>query len=429
MDNKYDVIIVGSGPAGLGTAFELAEKLKNKKILLLDKEQISSGGLRNDCKQNYTYPIGFAMDYWKDEKEARDYLESIKKRLSPSIQLKTNLEKYKKRASKIGVNLLEIEQAHIGTDAAVNLINGLIDKLKELEVEVCLGSEMTILSENDKKVVIKNKEGKEFEVEYDQLVLALGRKGAILLQNLMDKLGVKYIDNIVDIGIRVETKLDNYSIVKDYYDPKFYFPDAVRTFCTNSGAAYVVQEKYETYYSVNGHALSESKESNGLANFAILKTIKLTDPVASGVYFAKILGEAAMQLSGGKPMMQRVGDFRMGKRSKRETFSQDLYDFEPTLASATPGDIGLAVPSRIMRDIWKAMKLLDIIVPGVLSPETIIYYPEIKTYGNKPEFLNNNFEVKDSIYMIGDGAGTSRGITGAWASGIRCAKGIIEKYM
>jgi len=429
MYSKYNIIIIGSGPAGLGAAFQLIDKLKNKKILLIDKEFVSSGGLRNDCKQNYTYPIGFSLDYWKDPDEVYKYLEIVKRYLHPKIQNKTNLEKYHRRADKIGVKLLDIDQAHVGTDGAVNLINELVQKLKDSGVEILLGYEMIDLADEEKTILVRDKDNIEYSIRYNKLILAPGRKGTLFLQKLMDKLNIRYIDNIVDIGIRIETKLENYSIVKDYYDPKFYFPDAVRTFCTNSGAAYVVQEKYETYYSVNGHALSDARQTNNLVNFAILKTIKLTDPVVSGLYFAKILGEAAMQLSGGMPMMQRVGDFRMGKRSKRETFNKDLYDFEPTLSSSTPGDIALAVPSRIMRDIWKAMKLLDTIVPGVLRPETIMYYPEIKTYGNKPEFINSNFEVRDSIYMIGDGAGTSRGITGAWASGIRCADGIINSMV
>ena len=158
----------------------------------------------------------------------------------------------------------------------------------------------------------------------------------------------------------------------------------------------------------------------------MLKTIKLTEPLISGYKFANILGQAAMQLSGGKPMMQRVGDFRMGKRSKIDTFNKDLYNFEASLSSCTPGDITLAMPSKIMRDIWKSLKMLDTIVPGVLHPSTILYYPEIKTYGNKPSFLNNSFKIKDNIYTIGDGAGTSRGITGAWASGIRAAEDVIK---
>ena len=122
--------------------------------------------------------------------------------------------------------------------------------------------------------------------------------------------------------------------------------------------------------------------------------------------------------------MQRVGDFRMGKRSKVDSFTGDLYDFEPTLKSCIPGDIGLATPAKILRVIWAAMKLLDTIVPGVLHPSTIIYYPEIKLYANKPAFVDNYFRVAGNVYMVGDGAGTSRGITAAWASGIRAAEGI-----
>jgi len=242
----------------------------------------------------------------------------------------------------------------------------------------------------------------------------------------MYKLNIPYSDNIVDVVVRLETREENYPIVKDYYDPKFIFPGRVRTFCTNSGSAHIVKEKYEKYYSVNGHAYSKDMPPNGLVNFAMLKTITLTDPVVSGHQFAEILGQMAMQLSGGQPMMQRIGDFRLGKRSKRETFNDDLYDFKPTLRSATPGDVGLAIPSKILRDIWRAMKLLDTIVPGIMHPSTIIYYPEIKTYAIRPEFINKYFMVKPNLYMIGDGAGTSRGITGAWASGIRAAEGILN---
>ena len=124
--------------------------------------------------------------------------------------------------------------------------------------------------------------------------------------------------------------------------------------------------------------------------------------------------------------MQRVGDFRLGKRSKRDTFSKDLYDFEPTLASCTPGDISLAMPAKILRGIWRSMKYLDTVVPGVLHPSTIMYYPEIKMYANKPHYLDEHFRVTDNIYFAGDGAGTSRGITVAWASGIRAAEGILD---
>jgi uncharacterized FAD-dependent dehydrogenase len=123
--------------------------------------------------------------------------------------------------------------------------------------------------------------------------------------------------------------------------------------------------------------------------------------------------------------MQRVGDFRSGKRSRLETFNNDLYNFKPT-CPACAGDLSLAVPSKIMRDIWHSMKLLDSIMPGILHPSTIMYYPEIKMYANKPAFINEHFGVTNDIYLIGDGAGTSRGITGAWASGIRAAQGMLK---
>jgi len=420
MTKKYDVIIIGSGPAGLGAAFELAEN-SNKKILLMEKSRISSGGLRNDCKQNYTYPVGFSQEFWTEE-EADFYLKKVEEHLKPDIQPHQNIAVYSRRAAKLGVKLLEIKQAHVGTDKAVILINNLINQLRNLGVDVLLETKMCDLDYENKIIV----DEKGLEYGFEDLVLAPGRAGFDWLQEIMRQIDVPYIDNIVDIGVRIEAREENYAIVNDYYDPKFIFPDKVRTFCTNSGAAYVVQEKYENYYSVNGHSFSTEKKPNGLVNFAMLKTIRLTDPVVSGHQFADILGQMAMKLGSGKPMMQRLGDFRLGKRSKSATFNDDLYNFIPTLKSCTPGDIGLAMPAKIMRHIWKSLKMLDAIVPGILHPSTIIYYPEIKTYANKPTFIDKYFQAKKNIYIIGDGGGTSRGITAAWASGIRAAKGILE---
>ena len=421
MIKQHDIIIVGSGPAGLGAAFHLAEN-SEKKILLIDKAKISSGGLRNDCKQNYTWPVGFPEDIWEDQ-EASVLLERAADHLKPRYEPQGNINKYRERAEKLGVKFLQIRQAHVGTDKSVFLIESLIAELKKMGVDVLLEAEMKGIDVGKREIKINQEPAR---IEYGNLVIAPGRAAFGWIQDIMREIGVEYEDNVVDVGVRIEARIENYPIVRDYYDPKFIFPDGVRTFCTNSGAAYIVREKYEHYYSVNGHSFSLEKKPNGLVNFAMLYTIKLTDPVVSGHQFADIMGQMAMKLSGGNPMMQRVGDFRMGKRSKRSTFNDDLYDFEPTLSSSTPGDISLAMPAKILRAIWRSLKMLDTIVPGLLHPSTIIYYPEIKTYANKPKFIDSHFRVKDNIYIIGDGAGTSRGITAAWASGIRAAAGILQ---
>ncbi len=420
MKDFYDVIIVGSGPAGLGAAFHLA-KNSNKSILMIDKLTMSSGGLRNDCKQNYTFPIGFPLDCWTKE-QADELLTEVAEHLNPEYSPQHNLDTYINRAKKYNTELYVIKQCHVGTDKAKGLIEDLVNQLKDLGVDVQLNQEITEIDNEAKQTLFAD--GKK--IGYGDLVLGVGRKGAFWLQDVMTKLGVNFVDNMVDIGVRIEMKEENYPIVKDYYDPKFWLPNSVRTFCTNSGAASVVKEKYEGYFSVNGHALSDEKTPNGLVNFAVLKTIYLTEPLVSGTEYARILGKAAMQIGGGKPIMQRVSDLRAGKRSKLETFNHDIHDFEPTLRSCTPGDITLAMPAKIFRDIWDSLKTLDSIVYGVLSPSTIIYYPEIKTYSNKPVFIDQHFKIKENIYAIGDGAGTSRGITGAWASGIRVARGILK---
>jgi uncharacterized FAD-dependent dehydrogenase len=422
----YDVAIIGTGPAGLGAAFEILQRQPGTSLLILDKNEYSSGGLRNDCKMNFSWPIGFPEHCWT-EGEAESYLTRVEDFLRPDILEKKNLERYSRRAEKIGVSLLSVRQSHLGTDGGLALIKRLVERLKGLGAEVSLGETADSI-DAEKKVLRTDKR----EIEYGDLIVAPGRGGFAFLQDIMAASGIQYQDNVVDIGLRVETREEHYPIVRDYYDPKFLFPKKTRTFCTNSGAAAVVQERYESpqgspWYSVNGHAWSSSKPANGLVNFAILKTVTLTEPLASGQAYAQMLGVQAALLGGGKPIMQRVGDFRLGKRSTRATFSGDLYDFEPSLASATPGDIGLAAPAKTLRALWNAMKLLDTIVPGLLHPSTIMYYPEIKLYANRPVFRDSSFGVRPGLYLVGDGAGTSRGITAAWASGIRAADGILGR--
>lgn len=420
--HEFDIIIVGTGPAGLGAAFCLTDLSSSLSILMIDREQICSGGLLNDCKQNYTYPIGFSVDNWTSE-EAGRCLSRVEKHLQPVIKEKQNLDVYRRRAERLGVTLLDVRQAHVGTDRSRLLIQRLMGELDGRGVHCWLRREVTGVFDDDSGtgVVIDGSE----TVRAGKVIVAPGRKGFSFLQQVMEQMGIAYLDNEVDVGIRVETTVNCYPIVNDYYDPKFLFPDRVRTFCTNSGQARVVLERYHGFSLVNGHALSEDQPANNLVNFALLKTIGLKDPVRSGQQMAIYLGRLANEIGGGRPLMQRVGDFRLGRRSTAETFNEDLYAFPPS-CPVTAGDLGLAVPAKIMRHIWAALKKLDTIVPGILHPSTIMYYPEIKMYANKPAFLDRNFRVSRNVYMAGDGAGTSRGITGAWASGIRAAEGILQ---
>lgn len=422
----YDCIIVGSGPAGLGAAFRLTDVMPSLKLLVIDKEKLCTGGLRHDCKMNFTYPVGFPEDCWTVQ-QAEHYLAMVIDRLRPRFMPRIDLDTYRRRAERLSVSLLDIQQSHLGTDGGLELIKELMTELAKRKVQVSLGERVHEVDLSKKQIIT----GKR-KVEYKNLVLAPGRRGFRFLQSVMADAGISFLDNVVDIGIRIETREERYSVVKDYYDPKFMFPGKVRTFCTNSGAAHVVKEKYTTddgrqYFSINGHAYSKSRPRNGLINFALLKTVTLTEPLASGQEFAEMLGLQAMLLGGNKPIMQRVGDFRLNKRSENKSFCGDLYDFEPTLKDCSAGDISLAIPAKILRPIWNSMKLLDTIVPGVMHPGTVMYYPEIKLYANKPRFVDNNFQAAESLYLIGDGAGTSRGISAAWASGIRAADSILEK--
>lgn len=429
MKDRYDVIIVGSGPAGIGTCFKLINSNKKMSVLMIDKNRYSVGGLKNDGKLNFgNWKIGFTKEHW-NESLANMYMEESEKYLKPNYLPIGELSQYIERANKYNSELLIAKQSHIGTDKSLEYIDNLINQLKNKGVEILLETEMIDIDYDNKYIVTNDFK----KIGFEKLVFAVGRYGATFLQKMMNKLNIPYIDNIIDIGIRLEMKEENYEIIKKYYDPKFLIGNKnkddpkIRTFCTNSGAAYVTKENYKDFKSINGHALSKDKKSNGLVNFAMLKTIELTEPIASGNEFAKIVGKMAMSVGGGEPIMQRMEDFMAGKRSKISTIYNEFYGFSPTLTSCTAGNVALAMPSVICESIKKGIETLSLIVPYVMHPGVLIYYPEIKKYMNKPVFINNNFKMKEFIWGAGDGCGNSRGIVGSFCAGLRVGDDLVNE--
>ena len=235
------------------------------------------------------------------------------------------------------------------------------------------------------------------------------------------------------MGIRVELNREFYDSITDVvYDPKFIFHtnrhnDRVRTFCTNPGGRVRI-ENYDNFKLVNGDALFERKTEN--TNFALLNTVFLTQPFSDTTEFGRMIARQFFLLGGGRPIVQRIGDFREGKRSSQSTFDSKTRHFDRCRATykAVPGDITLGLPARIVDNLWESLKTLDKIVPGILHPSTLLYAPEIKffdTHFPTDRHLETNIE---GLFVAGDGTGKSRGIVGAAVSGIIAAQGIAKKY-
>ncbi|NTW06660.1 MAG: hypothetical protein HGA29_02330 [Syntrophaceae bacterium] len=275
--------------------------------------------------------------------------------------------------------------------------------------------------------------GEPVSLSADFILAAPGRSGAYEFRDMATELGITHNFGPIDVGIRVEMNRRYFDAVNTVvYDPKFVFQtirhgDRVRTFCTNPGGR-VREENYYNFKLVNGDALATRKTEN--TNFALLNTISLTEPFVDTTEFGRMIARQFFLLGGGKPLVQRVGDFREGRRSSLATFDSVTRHYEVCKASyrAVPGDITLGMPARIIDNLWESLKTLDKIVPGILHPSTLLYAPEIKffdTHFPTDRNLETNIE---GIFVAGDGTGKSRGIVGAAISGILAARGIARKY-
>ena len=462
---KYDVAIIGAGPAGLFAAYELITKNKNLKVVLIERGSsvknrvcpmnkngvpcqncnpcgILSGyggaGTFSDGKLNFIPKLGKSdLTKYMLESEANkliDETEEIFNKFNMDAEVyPSNMDEaaeIRKKVAIAGAKLLIIKQKHLGSDHLPEYIQGISDYLEKNGVELKDRCDVIDISTKDENNhVIKYKNGKkEGTIEARNVIVAPGRTGAKWIQELADKYDIPYLSQSIEIGVRVEVRKDIMEeITNVIYDPTIFiktktYGDEIRTFCTNPGG-FVAKENYYGYICVNGHALKDVKSNN--TNFAFISKVNLTEPVTNTRLYGESIARIANVLGDGKPIIQSLKDLRSGRRSEWHRLRKGFI--EPTLKDCVAGDLALVMPHRIITNILEGLETLDKIIPGVNNDDTLLYGPEIKFFSNEIE-TNNKFKLEnDNIYFIGDGAGKAGNIVTAAATGLVAARDILER--
>jgi uncharacterized FAD-dependent dehydrogenase len=454
---KYDVIIVGAGPAGIFSALELAGN-SDLRVLMLDKgpdlEQrrcpASRGfgcvncdpcgllcgwggaGAFSDGKLTISTEVGGWLNQYVSEKELAElmsYVDSVYLRFgAPSHVYGEDLEKVEeieRKASLAGLKLIPQRIRHMGTERCAQTLRKMRQEL-EGKVEIMMRREVKgLLVKNGVVEGVETVDGEKFHGKY--VVVAPGRGGAEWLQTEAQALGLKTLNNPVDVGVRVEVLAAVMEeLTNVLYEPKFvyyskFFDDQVRTFCV---APYgeVISESYNGVLTVNGQSYAERKTEN--TNFAILVRTSFTEPFKDPIAYGKYLARLSNLLSGGI-LIQRLGDLEAGRRSTPERIARSIVT--PTLKNATPGDLSFVLPYRYLADIREMLEALDKIAPGIHSRDTLLYGVEVKFYSSRLE-LSNSLETRiRNLFTIGDGAGVTRGLMQASASGVIVAREILKR--
>jgi uncharacterized FAD-dependent dehydrogenase len=454
---KYDVIIVGAGPAGIFSALELSEK-GNFKILMLDRGQdiaqrkcpssrgfecvhcdpckVLSGwggaGAFSDGKLTLSTEVGGWLNQYMSEKELGallNYADSIYLKFGATEHVYggelERIDEIERKASLAGLKLIRQKIRHMGTDWCAETLKKMRQELNG-KVEFRPKSDVKgLIVKNGAVEGVETANGDKFFAKY--VIVAPGRSGAEWLQSEAQALGLKTINNPVDIGIRVEVLASVMEdLTKVLYEPKliYYsrsFDDQVRTFCV---APYgeVITESYDGVLTVNGQSYAERKTEN--TNFAILVSTSFTEPFKEPIAYGKYVARLSNLLSGGV-IVQRLGDLESGRRSTPERIARSVVT--PTLKNATPGDLSFVLPYRYLSDIREMLQALDVIAPGIHSRDTLLYGIEVKFYSSKLQ-LSNCLETKIcNLFTAGDGAGVTRGLIQASVSGVIVAKEILKR--
>lgn len=466
MQNKFDVLIIGAGPAGIFTALELNKMNNNLKILIVDKGRtiekrtcpertqgycskcsvcgITSGwsgaGAFSDGKLSLSPEVGGRITDYMSQEEAQELINYADQYYlnfgARDVVFGLNnqrVEDIAYEASKHAIQLIACPVRHLGTEHAYTVLKGMHDFLtSKLHIEFWeLTKAEELIVENGKvKGAIVSRKGERLEITATYVVVAPGRGGAEWLKQQTDKLEINTENNEVDIGVRVEVPnsiMDH--LTKDLYEAKLvYYSDTfdnkVRSFCMNPGGV-VSGEQYDGDVAVvNGHSYADSQLKTQNTNFALLVSTRFTEPFNQPIEYGKYVARLANMLTGGGIMVQRLGDLLKGRRTDYDRLKKSTTI--PTLKSAVPGDLSYVLPERYLTSITETLRAFDKIAPGLYSRNTLLYGVEVKFYSSKVK-VNNNFETQiQNLYTIGDGAGITRGLMQASVTGIVVARDILN---
>ena len=453
---KYDVIIIGAGPGGIFTAYELMQQDVNIKIAVfeaghalenrrcpIDGDKIKScvrckscsimsgfggAGAFSDGKYNITNDFGGTLYEYVGKKQAIDlmkYVDAINMKYGGegTKLYSTAGSHFKKLCLQNKLNLLDASVRHLGTDINFVVLQNLYNTLKD-RIDFYFDTPVkTVENSGAGYRVICD----ENSYECDKCVISVGRSGSKWMEQVCGDLNIETKSNRVDIGVRVELPAVIFSHLTDeLYESKIVyrtekFEDRVRTFCMNPHGI-VVNENTNGIVTVNGHSYEGADKQTNNTNFALLVAKHFSEPFKDSNGYGESIARLSNMLGGGV-IVQRFGDLVRGRRSNAKRIAEGLV--EPTL-SATPGDLSLVLPKRILDGIMEMIYALDKIAPGTANDDTLLYGVEVKFYNMEVE-IDEHLETKyKGLYIIGDGSGVTHSLSHASASGVYVARNIVQ---